>query len=136
MSAARPFIHDLGKSVLIAVASLPMLACASMPSHGEAAISDPTLPSNDEVVAYVQAHWPSYSETTSRFQNRPGEAISLIRVYDVSCARYYGIPDCRFTVTVSIGNEPPIEQHLSSMFDRYPDGTLFETIVLVHERRR
>lgn len=136
MLAKRPSIRDLGMWAVIAVVSLPISACASMHSNGAQAISDPALLSDDEVVAYVQTHWPSYSERTSRFQNRIGEAISLIRVGDVSCARYYGIPDCRFTVTVSIGNEPPVEQRLSSMFDRYPDGTLFETIVLIHERRR
>lgn len=135
MLAKRPSIRNLGMWAVIAIVSLPISACVSMPSDNAQALSNPALPSNDEVVAYVQTHWPSYSERTLRFQNRRGEAISLIRVDDVSCARYYGIPDCRFTVTISIANAPPVEQRLSSMFDRYPDGTLFETIVLIHERR-
>ena len=110
-------------------------ACAPI-APNVAEVPNPAVPSSDEVIAYVQTHWSSYSERTSRFQQRPDEAASFIGVRDVSCGRYYGIPDCSFTVTVSFGGGSIVDQRLSSLFDRRPDGALFETIVLIHERRR
>ena len=130
-----PFKRDLARLILITLSSWSVVACAAMsPSGSDMANLAP--PSSDEVIAYVETHWSSYSERTSRFQKRPDEAASLIDVRAVSCSDYYGIPDCSFTVTVSFGEAPPVDQRLSSLFDRRPDGTLFETIVLIHERVR
>lgn len=130
-----PFKRDLARLVLIALSCCPVVACAAIsPSGSDRA--NPVPPSSDEVIAYVETHWSSYAERTSRFQRRPDEAASLIDVRAVSCGDYYGIPDCSFTVTVSFGEGPPVDQRLSSLFDRRPDGKLFETIVLIHERVR
>lgn len=111
-------------------------ACAASVHDVADVLPNPAVPSNDEVIAYVQTNWSSYSERTSRFQRRPDEAASLIDVRAVSCGTYYGIPECSFTVMVSFGGGPTVDQRLSSQFDRYPDSKLFETIVLIHERRR
>ena len=130
-----PFKHDLARLILITLSSCSVVACAAMSPKGSD-WANPTPPSSDEVIAYVETHWSSYSERTSRFQQRPDEAALLIDVRAVSCRDYYGIPDCSFTVTVSFGEGPPVDQRLSSQFDRRPDGTLFEIILLIHERVR
>ena len=130
-----PFKRDLTRLILITLLSCSVVACAAMSlqrvGHGE-----PPSPSSDEVIAYVETHWSSYSERTSRFQQRPNEVASLIDVRAVSCGTFYGISECSFTVTVSFGGGPTVDQRLSSQFDRHPDGKLFETIVLIHERVR
>lgn len=131
----HPFKRDLARLILITLSSCPVVACAAMSPTGSD-VANPAPPSSDELIAYVETHWSSYSERTSRFQQRPDEAASLIDVRAVSCSDYYGIPHCSFTVTVSFGEGPPVDQRLSSLFDRLPDGTLFETIVLIRERVR
>jgi hypothetical protein len=129
------FERDLARMILITLSSCSVVACAATSPKGSD-WANPTPPSSEEVIAYVETHWSSYSQRTARFQQRPDEAASLIDVRAVSCSDYYGIPDCSFTVSVSFGEGPPVDQRLSSLFDRRPDGTLFETIVLIHERVR
>lgn len=134
-----PMINPVGRHVRthapVALSGCLIAACTGMTGHSAPISSALVAPTNEEVVAYVQTHWSSYSERTARFQQRPNDNVSLIGVRDVSCGSYYGIPECRFTVTVSIDGGSPVDQRLSSQFDRYPDGKLFETIVLIHERR-
>jgi hypothetical protein len=136
MLTTSPLKRNLITVAFIAMSNLCVVACAGLSrDHGDI-VPAVVAPSNDEVIAYVQARWASYTERTSRFQQRRNEVASLIDVGAVSCGNYYGTPDCSFTVTVSFSGGPPVEQRLSSMFDRSPDGTLFETIVLIEERRQ
>ncbi len=136
MSMTNPVGRHLRTHTLVALSGCLIAACTGMTVHSVPVSTALVAPTNEEAVEYVQTHWSSYSERTARFQQRPNDKVSLIDVQDVSCGSYYGIPECRFTVTVSIDGGSPVDQRLSSQFDRYPDGKLFEVIVLVHERRR
>lgn len=132
----NPVVRRVRALTPVALSGWLISACAGLTPHGTPVAPAPAAPTHKEVVEYVQAHWSDYSKRTAFFQQRPKEDAFLVSVQDVSCEPYYGIPECRFTVTVSIGGRPPVDQRLVSTFDREPDGTLFETIVLVHERRR
>lgn len=136
MVTTSPQKRNLVTLALLAMANLCVVACAGDPrNHGDiapAAVS----PSDDEIATYVQTHWGSYSERILRIQQRRNDVVSLIGVGAASCGNYYAVTDCSFTVMISFNGGAPVEQRLSSMFDRNPDGTLFETILLVEKRRR
>ena len=93
-------------------------------------------PSPVEVEAYVKSHWASYAERVSRFASREGPGPELVGVERVECARYYGYPDCNITVNTRFPDGLEYRRVFQSMFDRDDQGALFETIILIHERRR
>jgi hypothetical protein len=121
---------------LISLVSLVALtSCAADMSGGKAGFEPiAALPSNDEVVSYVQTHWDLYSYRTARFQGRRGQAPSLIDVKDVSCQFDFGVPSCSFIATVSFEDGSTVDQRLFSQFDRYADGRLHEVVVMIHDR--
>lgn len=136
MPIANPTRRRVRTLIPVALSGCLIAGCTGTATHRAPVAPARAVPTSEEVVAYVQTHWSSYSERTARFQQRPNDIVSLIGVRDVSCGSYYGFPECRFTVTVSIDGGSPVDQRLSSQFDRRPDGKLFETIVLIHERWR
>lgn len=83
----------------------------------------------------MKSNWASYTERVSRFASREGQASELLSVDHVACNAYYGFPYCNFTVRVRFQDGFEYERVLESTFDRDDQGVLFETIILVHERR-
>lgn len=76
------------------------------------------------------------SKTFARFSKRPGEKAELIGISEVSCGYTYMTPECWYQVTGRFGDEPIVQQRLSSQFERDDAGNLVEVIVMWHERRR
>jgi hypothetical protein len=114
---------------------LTMAALGSACATVHESVQLPSSSTSQDVEAYVKNNWASYTERVSRFASREGQASELLSVDHVACDTYYGFPDCNFTVRVRFQDGFEYERVLESTFDRDEHGTLFETIIVIHERR-
>ena len=93
------------------------------------------LPTAAEVGSYVEQNWESggWDRLFARFASRPGGVAALIRVENVRCDYYYGIPDCTFSVTGRFASGEAVTRNLMSNFE-WRDGQLVGVVVSVHTR--
>ena len=118
------------------LALLPLLAgCTTPRAVGHPEIV-PTLPTAEEVSAYVASYWDHVGKTFARFSNRQGESAELVEVSDVSCSYTYTTPECWYVVTGRFGNDASVQQRLFSQFERDEHGHLVEVVVAWTVRRR
>lgn len=124
-------MHSLKRAFAISAIAC-LTGCAS--SGGQ--FEDVDIPTEAEVTAYVTANWSVYEDRVSRFANRSGQPSDLVSVGEVDCVVEYGIRECLFTVVAKFPDGSVFQRQLDSQFDRDDHGALFETIVLIHERKR
>jgi hypothetical protein len=115
---------------------LPVLVgCSSFPqAKADAPIRLPTAP---EVQDYVSANWPEFQARFGRLANRVGEHPALVSVGEVTCSQYLNyVAECAYTITARYAQTDDVSRQLQSQFERHPDGSLHEVIVMLHERKR
>ena len=115
---------------------LVLAGCAAKAvSIGEGRAAE-RLPTSEEVMAYVHAHWSSdYAKRYSSFASRPGDSAELVEVTNVACDYYIVTPECSFDVAARFPNE---RSQLRQMFDQFGwtgDGQLQSILVMYHMRR-
>lgn len=114
--------------VLLIAASTCLAGCAT-PSRGPAQVRV----TNDEVAAYVRAHWSDYARQAAQLSPRNGAEAVLVSLGDSKCDDYFGVAMCQIAATLRFGEET-VEHRFWSTFDRTVEGSLEEVIILVHER--
>ena len=120
-------------SVLIA-SMFAMASCAA--DTATRTVVPPSLPTSEEVAAYISAHWGEWAPRFAKFSAREGADATLVKVENVKCVYRYFMPECNFEVTGDFSPDDRRTSTLFSQFDRDSAGNLEEVFVLFEERKR
>ena len=107
-----------------------MVACASQDE--EIVVR---LPTEQQVNAYVPAHWQNFGPRFAQLSGRPWDTPStFVAVKNVTCYAYYAFAECTFDLTAHFENAEPRTINTSSNFDWDDHGEPKEVFVLIERR--